>query len=179
MELVFDRAMSKTAAAGLAGRMRRANANFRTFVGLAQCFLIGACQSGQGAKVAEAPSAERLEYVTQFKKIDTAGKGHITLDQANAYYTTLFAELDRNRDGYLDARELEPLIPIMGAKSANDLLAKLDRNSDNRVSRGEFLVISNWLFQLARNPKDMQLEEALRNVPPSLEPPKKPTLFGN
>jgi hypothetical protein len=149
--------------------------NLTTAAILGQCLVLVACQSGQ----VETPTPERLEYVAQFKKIDTAGKGQITLDQATAYYNSLFNELDRNRDGFLDANELEPLIPVMGAKSGAALLAKLDRNSDNRVSRQEFSTVANWLFQLARSPTSMSLEEAQRNVPPSLEPPKKPTLFGN
>jgi hypothetical protein len=104
-------------------------------------------QPAQVAHILKQPSPERHEHVSQFKKIDTVGIGHITLHQANAYYCRLFSQLDLNSDGYLDARELEPLPPIMGAKSAPDLLAKLDRNSDNKVSRTEFLAISNWLFQ--------------------------------
>jgi Ca2+-binding EF-hand superfamily protein len=75
------------------------------------------CQPGTIAKVSQ-PSADRLEYITQFKKIDTLNRGYITLDQAAAYYDSLFAQLDKNGDGYLDAEELEVLLPVMQAKTA-------------------------------------------------------------
>jgi uncharacterized protein len=114
----------------------------------------GALAPVQVPQVLEHPSPERHEHVLQFRKIDTAGRGRITLEQANAYYSMLFAQLDLNSDGYLEAHELEPLPPIMGAKCAQDLLAKLDTNADQRVSPTEFLAISNWLFQCGKNPAD-------------------------
>ena len=40
-------------------------------------------------------------------------------------------------------------MPLMNAQSAKELLRKLDRNGDNKVSPSEFLVVVNWLFQLA------------------------------
>src|SRR5204863_4221857 len=85
---------------------------------VAQCLPILACQSGQGTKIDEPPSADRLEFVSQFKKIDAAGKGLITMEQAAAHYNIVFTGLDKNGDGFLDAAELQPLLPIMGAKTA-------------------------------------------------------------
>jgi Ca2+-binding EF-hand superfamily protein len=119
---------------------------------------VAACQYGLGGSPAQVSSA-RLEYLSEFKKIDTAGKGRITMEQATAYYGALFTDLDKNGDGFLDAEELEPLIPVMNARSGKELLFKLDRNSDNKISRSEFLVLSNWLFQLARNPNEMKLAD--------------------
>jgi Ca2+-binding EF-hand superfamily protein len=78
-----------------------------------------------------------------------------TPNEATAYYSNRFTELDSNGDGFLDAKELEPLIPVMNAQSAKELLFKLDRNSDNKLSRPEFLVIVNWLFQLASSPYEL------------------------
>jgi Ca2+-binding EF-hand superfamily protein len=109
------------------------------------CLGAAACQSGLGGKTAEQPSPARMEYISQFKKIDATGKGRITMDQAVTYYSTLFTELDRNGDGFLDAAELETLVPIMNARSGRELLLALDRNSDNKISRSEFVVIANWL----------------------------------
>jgi hypothetical protein len=127
-----------------------------------------ACQSGLSSTVAAPPSQARLEYVNEFKKIDAAGKGHITLEEATAYYGARFAELDKNHDGFLDAEELEPLIPIMNARSGKELLFKLDRNSDNRLSKAEFLVIANWLFQLARSQNELTLADVEKNMPASV-----------
>jgi EF-hand domain pair len=156
-----------------------AKRNLVTAATIAQLLTAAGCQATHVDKVATAPSAERLEYVSQFKNIDKANKGQISLDQATAYYTTLFTELDKNRDGFLDVRELEPVVPVMGAKTAEDLVVKLDRNSDNKLSRPEFVVIANWLFQLTRSGNDLTLQEVQRNLPVSSQVPRQPTLFGN
>lgn len=127
-----------------------------------------ACQSDLGGKAADAVSPARLEYISEFKKIDIAGKGRITMEQATAYYSSRFTELDRNGDGFLDAQELEPLIPVMNARSGKELLFKLDRNSDNKISRSEFLVIVNWLFQLSSSPNELALGDVEKNLPASV-----------
>jgi hypothetical protein len=159
--------------------LRMAKGRLVTAATIGQLLVVGACQSGQVEKIGAVQSPERLEYVSQFKKIDAVGKGQISMDQATAHYSTLFGQLDKNRDGFLDANELQPLIPFMGAKSTGELLTKLDRNSDNKVSQPEFLVIANWLFQLAGGANVMTLAEAQNNVPPSNRVAKPPTLFGN
>jgi Ca2+-binding EF-hand superfamily protein len=129
------------------------------------------CQPGTIANVSE-PSADRLEYITQFKKIDTLNRGHITLDQAAAYYDSLFAELDKNGDGFLDAEELKVLLPIMQARTGAELLSKLDRNVDGKVSRSEFQVIVNWLFQLASSSDKLTFEDAQKGGAAIGAPPK-------
>jgi hypothetical protein len=138
--------------------------------------------SGQGtivATAAEPPSPDRLEFVSQFRKIDAAGKGLITAEEATAHYRKVFTELDKNRDGFLDVNELRTLLPIMGAKSGEELMAKLDRNGDNKLTLKEFLVITTWLFQLADGSSTMSLQQAENGFPPSVSKKKEPTLFGN
>ena len=121
----------------------------------------------------DSPSAvtQRLEYVNEFMKIDKTGKGRITIEEATAYYNERFKEPDRNGDGFLDVGELEPLMPLMNAQSANELLRKLDRNGDNKVSPSEFLVVVNWLFQLASSQRELALGDVERNVPVSAPAP--------
>ena len=53
------------------------------------------------------------ENIKQFNDIDKSKKGVISLDQAVEFYTAKFAELDLNRDKFLDTREIAPLLPIM------------------------------------------------------------------
>jgi EF-hand domain pair len=139
--------------------------NVRAMIAAA-CLIMPGCQSDSGAQAHLEPSQERLEYITQISKIDTAGKGVITFDQATAYYGKLFAELDKNGDGFLDSSELQPLIPIMQARSGLELLSKLDRNADGKVSRSEFLVVANWLFQIARSNNQLTLEDAKTGAAP-------------
>src|SRR5262245_62109819 len=66
---------------------------------LALCAMLAACQSSVGPTTGSTASPARLEYVNEFRKIDTRGRGRIGIDEATAYYTARFAELDVNRDG--------------------------------------------------------------------------------
>lgn len=131
------------------------------------CLAAAGCQAGFGTSASERVSPVRVEYVDEFKRIDRASRGRITLDEATSYYSTRFTELDRNRDGFLDAAELEGMVPAMGARSGKDLLSKLDRNGDNKVSRTEFLVITNWLFEFATSPTELALGDLERGPPVS------------
>jgi Secreted protein acidic and rich in cysteine Ca binding region len=158
--------------------------NFQAATTMALILAVAGCQAGVPEKAVQSPSPTRLEYITEFKKIDTASKGRITMEEAMAYYSARFTELDKNGDGFLDAHELDALVPIMNANSGQRLLLKLDRNSDNRLSRSEFLVISNWLFQLASSPNELALEDVEKNMPSGAvykpkdytnESPKRPT----
>ena len=87
------------------------------------------------------------ENIKQFNDIDTKKTGVITLDQAVEFYTARFAVLDLNRDKFLDAREIAPMLPIMQATSPEDLVRRLDNNGDGKVSQNEFLILANVLFQ--------------------------------
>ena len=103
------------------------------------CLAAAGCQSSVGPTAAERISPVRLEYIEEFKRIDRAGKGRITLEEATAYYSVRFTELDKNRDGFLDVAELENILPAMGAKSGKELPPKLDRNGRQQ---GEPLGVS-------------------------------------
>ena len=81
------------------------------------------------------------------------------MDQAVEYYRNRFRELDRNGDRFLDVSELDAAIPIMDATSGKELVLKLDRNSDGKLSEEEFVVIANWLFQLAKSPTQLRLSD--------------------
>ena len=81
------------------------------------------------------------------------------MDEALEYYRSRFRQLDRNGDRFLEASELEAAMPMMDATSAKELVQKLDRNSDGKLSEEEFMVIANWLFQLAKSPKQLTLSD--------------------
>lgn len=122
------------------------------------CLAVVGCQSDSGGSTGSL-GQDRVEYLSQFKKIDSAGKGRITLDQASAYYAGLFRDLDANRDGMLDKNELQALVPLMGARNGEELLSKLDRNWDGKVSASEFQVIVNWLFQPSSSGNELTLAD--------------------
>jgi Ca2+-binding EF-hand superfamily protein len=139
-------------------RAQWARASVVAAVAIAHGLALAGCQSGLSLSGAPAqPQPGALPFIAEFKKIDAAGKGRITMEQATSYYAALFVQLDKNGDGLLDANELEAMLPAMDAKSGMELLQKLDRNSDGRLSRSEFQIIANWLFQVARSPNELAL----------------------
>lgn len=153
-------------------------AHRRPAAALALLCLLTACQTAPPAPVGP-PSPERMEFITQFKAIDTANKGTITLDQAKAHYTDVFRKLDSNRDGFLSVAEITPLMPIMAARSAAELVARLDRNGDNKLTLPEFLVINTWLFRLSKDPNSLSLGDVESGYAEPTGPRKEPSLFGN
>jgi hypothetical protein len=157
----------------------RSVAIWLALVQIAGCAGGSSGQSTAVATAAEPPSPDRIEFVSQFRKIDAASKGFITVDEAKAHYSKVFAELDKNRDGFLNANEIRALLPVMGARTSEELIAKLDRNGDNKLTLKEFLVITTWLFRLADGSSTMTLQQAENGVPPSMRDKKEPTLFGN
>jgi Ca2+-binding EF-hand superfamily protein len=135
---------------------RREKTILAAVAAFAQGLMLAGCQAGLGGP-APPPSPAKLAYLAEFKKIDTAGKGRITTEQATAYYAGLFSQLDRNGDGYLDAGELEAMLPALDAKSGKELVTRFDRNSDGKLSPPEFQIIVNWLFQIASSPNELAL----------------------
>jgi EF hand domain-containing protein len=129
-----------------------------TVLAIAQCLIIASCQTGLGGSSSQ-PAPGRQPFIAEFKRIDTAGKGKVTMDEAMEYYRNRFRELDRNGDRFLDVSELEAAMPIMDATSAKELVQKLDRNSDGKLTVEEFSVIANWLFQLAKSPTQLTLSD--------------------
>jgi EF hand domain-containing protein len=136
------------------------------------CLILLGCQD-LGHKSAPAMTPGRMAYINEFKRIDTANKGSITIDQASQYYAALFKRLDVRRDGLLDAKELEAALPMINASSSDELVLKLDRNGDNKVSLAEFLVAANWLFQLSSTGDTLSLEDVQRNAPATVLPSVK------
>src|SRR5437879_4199118 len=119
--------------------MGRWDMRVATVLTVTQCLVIASCQAGLGGHAPE-PAAGRQPFIAEFKRVDTAGKGSITMDQAVDYYRNRFRELDRNGDRFLDVSELDAAVPIMDATSGKELVLKLDRNSDGKLSEEEFVV---------------------------------------
>ena len=50
---------------------------------IAQCLLLVSCQAGLGGPSPQ-PAPGRQPFIAEFKRIDAAGKGRITMDQAGS-----------------------------------------------------------------------------------------------
>lgn len=148
--------------------------------GLTKLLLALLAASGQAGCVsldAASPklSASAQEYVVQFKEIDTEGSGKITIDQAIAHYTRRFVQLDVDRNHRLDSKELEPMLPVMGVTTGQELHSKLDNNGDGKLTVNEFNVMANWLFRKSRGGDVMTLDDAM--APPEMPRPPMTSPF--
>ncbi|CAF1079167.1 unnamed protein product [Adineta ricciae] len=99
-----------------------------------------------------------MEYMLLTCKLDS-GQMNVN-DDENVYLGLLFDIFDRNHNGYLEKRELKPLVESIydlaglpegerrGVNSSHAqvkyLLNKLDKNGDKRLSKQEFLNEENW-----------------------------------
>lgn len=111
------------------------------------------------------PSEQDLQSIALFQQIDTAGKGQITIAEADAYFVHWFAELDRNHDGFLDDAEAAGALPLFGWKIGSEVVFHLDINGDGKLSQHEFSRLALRLFTRDTN-RDGILTLAEVKVPP-------------
>lgn len=129
--------------------------------------------NAEGAK----DDAGRSAFVAEFRRIDKRSIGRITIEDARAYYARLFAEIDRNHDNVLTPDEFASLLPFINAQRPRELLERLDRNGDGRLTLAEFQIAANWLFQLARS-NELTLQEVMENMPSTGQPSARQRDFG-
>ncbi|CAF0776535.1 unnamed protein product [Adineta steineri] len=100
-----------------------------------------------------------IEYINLTHKLDSNNINPQNHDET-IFFELLFDMFDRNHNGYLEKRELKPLIESIydlaglstherrGLNSTHAqvkyLLNKLDKNGDKRLSKEEFLSEENW-----------------------------------
>ncbi len=110
-----------------------------------------------------------------FKKADTNGDGAVTLEEIQDVAPTFPAErfqaIDHNRDGRIDAKELQRMKRATQAK-AGDLFKRADANEDGHVTLDEFRAVApkmdeSRFAQLDRNGDGgITLNELIRQHPP-------------
>ena len=110
------------------------------------CILLLAGCDGRPLLYQIAPSETDLECLAAFQLIDATNSGRLTRQQVDDYFKQRFAELDRNRDGFLDKDELRGVVPILGMTSPVNMMFRLDINGDGKLSLDEFLKLANYLF---------------------------------
>lgn len=81
---------------------------------------------------APASAQNRAEALSRLVAMDANHDGLITRAEAQAGRAVMFARLDANGDGALDAQE-------RGGERAQRMLANADANGDGRITRDEFM----------------------------------------
>ncbi len=128
-------------------------------LGLAGC-------TGQPLLYQIMPSETDVETLAAFRLIDAGNTGQLTREQVDAYFNTRFTALDLNRDGFIDETEARSAVPIFSYKTGQALVFHLDLDGDGRLSRDEYVRLSNYLFTRDAN-KDGILTLAEVKEPPS------------
>ena len=133
---------------------------------------IALAQSASGSDTATASRWRGSDSLVAWASTwgDTGHTGVYTCDEWKRYATRLFNDADKNRDGYVDAREFKSIQqadPVL--KNAD--LAYFDDNRDGRLSRSEFVDKPNQFF--ARFDRKGKCRVTLDNIA-DMPPEKKP-----
>lgn len=98
-----------------------------------------------GAASASAAGAENARQM--FRQMDQNGDRSLQFAEIQAARARLFDRLDTNRNGLLDAKEIEQAtrrlgearnVQIASAEGLGAQAARMDRDGDGRISRDEF-----------------------------------------
>jgi len=110
----------------------------RTFALLSACIALnsGCMMAARAVAQQRQPDPSKI-----FDSADTNGDGVITREEFHAARERLFIRLDRNGDGYIDKDDMSGR--LAGRQKAQqrlaDLVTQLDKDTDGRVSKAEFV----------------------------------------
>ena len=112
--------------------------------------------------------ASGLRTPEMMHKIDADGDGKVSKEEWQAYQEKLFAMLDTDHSGALEAQEfMHPKQDVASfatggfasGLSTQDMLIKLDTDKDGKVSRAEFLVYQTKVFEMMDTAKTHSLDQ--------------------
>ncbi|ACT50576.1 MULTISPECIES: EF-hand domain-containing protein [Methylovorus] len=143
-----------------------------TSAGLIAATLLGALFTT--AAVAADPMLSTGGYATEMHKmemmkmLDADGNHMVTKSEFDRYYSSIFDELDKNKDGNLDATEwagtkaTEQISIATGGYSRElrsmKMMSMVDKNNDHKVSKDEFIAYHDMLFKAMDKSGDNQID---------------------
>lgn len=118
----------------------------RVFLVLCMTAIVAAAQEqrGRGSPDSARPSGVD-QWVRWANEWDANHDQVFTCEEWKKYVTDLFNKADRNRDGYVDAKEFK-LIQETAPQFRDAGLGYFDDNGDGRLSRSEFVDKPNPFF---------------------------------
>lgn len=100
--------------------------------------------------------ARELQTMAMMKMLDANGDHKVTAAEADAYYNSIFDELDKDKDGSVDAKEWagpsnhSKLDLATGGYSRElrsmKMMRMMDTDGDHKITRDEFLNYHRTIF---------------------------------
>ncbi|MES2554313.1 MAG: EF-hand domain-containing protein [Pseudomonadota bacterium] len=112
--------------------------------------------------------ATEMHKMEMMKMLDSDGNHMVTMMEFDNYYGSVFDELDKNKDGTIDATEwagtkTDEKISIATGGYSRELrsmkmMGMVDKNGDHKVSKDEFIKYQDTLFMAMDKSGDSQLD---------------------
>jgi Ca2+-binding EF-hand superfamily protein len=126
--------------------------------------VLALCTSGcAGLALRAVAAAKRPDATDVFKNADENGDDRITRVEFTQARVKLFAQLDKNSDGYLTKDDTPRHFALFGRDTGRSLkkaMTTLDKNGDGRISRDEFVAGPNPLFDRVDTNRDGVIDAA-------------------
>jgi Ca2+-binding EF-hand superfamily protein len=112
--------------------------------------------------------ATEMHQMEMMKMLDADGNHMVTKSEFDRYYGNIFDELDKNKDGNIDATEwagtkaTEQISLATGGYSRElrsmKMMSFVDKNNDHKVSKDEFIAYHDMLFKAMDKSGDNQID---------------------
>lgn len=112
--------------------------------------------------------ATEMHSMDMMKMLDADGNHMVTKAEFDGYYGQVFDELDKNKDGSIDAKEWagtktdEKISIATGGYSrelrAMKMMGMVDKDGDHKVSKSEFIAYHDTLFSAMDKSGDSQID---------------------